>query len=328
MEASVFVFRTSEDREWHYKEMKEGRLRQGWGSMGTSLKKANQVIPEDDWIPKLKNEERDDSECCNIYRKLIPMLDMKAGDVVVVPKMPDRSSFIICIVSGGYSFDTDETVNNLSWDDFRHVIPIDPKSIKRFPHHGSLDTLEVHKNLRAYRYPINRVLVDRFRKTILKLQEGPEPPESLDLEDIVQRMRNNAANDMLSSIRRMPPERFEKLIGKLLIKAGYEVVGTHHYDSKGGDADIIVTHDMPLISDVLDITRTLIVQIKQKEGIDKDDIGGVNQLLLISKDFPGATRVLISTADKFTDECIQFAKEKDVLLISGCDISGLVLKYL
>ena len=49
---------------------------------------------------------------------------------------------------------------------------------------------------------------------------------------------------------------------------------------------------------------------------------------MIRRAEPNATKILISTVDKFTPECITLANKNNVLLINGNGFSKLVFKYI
>jgi hypothetical protein len=72
----------------------------------------------------------------------------------------------------------------------------------------------------------------------------------------------------------------------------------------------------------------LVVQIKKKDGIDAEDVLGVDQLIRIRQEYPGASLALISTADDFTQRCKVLANEHGVQLISNQTLATMFLKYM
>ena len=71
------------------------------------------------------------------------MLDLREGDVVVVPKMPKWDQFTIARVSRGYEFDVDE-----NREDHRHIVHIESEGVRAFNYKASSDAFLVHVCLR------------------------------------------------------------------------------------------------------------------------------------------------------------------------------------
>ena len=57
------------------------------------------------------------------------------------------------------------------------------------------------------------------------------------------------------------------------------------------------------------------MQVKWKQGIDRDDISAVEQLDRWNEE--PVEKMVISSADDFTDECKRVAKDKDIILLGG-----------
>jgi hypothetical protein len=60
-------------------------------------------------------------------------------------------------------------------------------------------------------------------------------------------------------------------------------------------------------------------------AIDYNDVTAVNQLVRMAQAYPGATLVVVSTADRFTDACVSAAEENHVVLITGRTLARLLL---
>ena len=77
-----------------------------------------------------------------------------------------------------------------------------------------------------------------------------------------------------------------------------------------------------------EISGEIYVQIKNKTGTDNNDTAGVEQLIKRTKKELGATKILISTADTFTEECKKLANRNNILLIDGSGFLKLVFRYI
>lgn len=75
------------------------------------------------------------------------------------------------------------------------------------------------------------------------------------------------------------------------------------------------------------VGQKIYVQIKNKSGIDTGDTEGLEQLKQRTLNEPGAVKILLSTADKFTEECKKIALENNILLIDSDGFLNLVFKY-
>ena len=129
------VFRTDKNNVvWLHKELTEGRLRQGWGAPGFSLKTADdRRIGKTQWEETYRAHWGEYPSTMR-FAILTRMLDMKYGDVVVVPKMPEWEQFTIARVSGGYRFEIDGDRK-----DFRHIVPVYRNSVRSFSYRANDD---------------------------------------------------------------------------------------------------------------------------------------------------------------------------------------------
>ena len=95
-EQRVMVVRTSDEPKDHsflWEEIQNGRLRQGWGIGGLQLIENDRVVPPEVWekrfnenVQKHWQETPEPGDALKRYRILLRLLDLKAGDLVVVPK--------------------------------------------------------------------------------------------------------------------------------------------------------------------------------------------------------------------------------------------------
>lgn len=115
---------------WINNELLQGRLRQGWGTIGLDLR-----LPTEEWVENFLidccifwGEKLGESNCEDaIGRKRIlsDMLNMNIGDIVFVPKTPTNDYFIVGTVSKQYQFDNTEYNGADFRNNFRHVIELE-----------------------------------------------------------------------------------------------------------------------------------------------------------------------------------------------------------
>jgi len=315
-----------------WEEIKKGRLRQGWGITDMQLVEENaQPVPFEVWAERYRNSAKkvwktdvERSDIKRRYRILLRMTALRNNDLVLVPKMPSTKEFVILQVNGQYWFD-----KKRGDKDFGHVIPIDDKGIKQFPYQASSETILIAKKLRGYQSAVNNVWDKDFKKAIMFLfEKGPTPAEKELMEIFRDDIKEKALLDYLKAIRKLRFNHLEDLVKEAFIQGGYEFAGGHLYDRKGGDVDLIFTRKIPIISDFTASGIDVFVQVKQKSGEDLGDVAHIDQIALIAADKPQAIKILISTADDFSEECQRRAEEENVMLVSGPQVAEILLKYL
>lgn len=325
--SKVFVFRIA-DGEFVRNELNEGRLRQGWGPSKAMLEKENMQ----QWIEDMCQDDLSE-ENVNYYRRkynnLIKMLDIDEESYILIPKTLDYSHFTICKANGRYSFEKPE---NFSGDDFYHLIPV--TGAKTFKYRADERCKIIHGKLGAYRSPVNNVWNQIFIDAVINLYEnGVEDDSEKSTEDIVKIITEDMYEKLdIDRFRQLGNNEIEKIVRLIFEKMGYEYICSNSFDREGGDADLILTDkslaelmDIGVNSD--EISRKVYVQIKNKNGKDYKDVDGVNQLIKRANDDVGATKILISTTDEFTEECIRLANMNNVLLIDKIGFLKLVFRY-
>lgn len=328
-EVKVFVFRVNCDVPYIKDELEKGRLRQGWGWDGTNLEDAQ----KDNWVKA--QCEKDDFEDNDKYYKrkfnnLKIMCDIKEGDILIIPKMPDQSHFTICKAVGKYEF---RDPIGYDRDDFRHVIPIDVDSKREFSYRGNEDCRNIHAKLRAYQSPVNNVWNETIRDVANKLANENISSEEMELSEVIEGIKTDSLKITLDRLRNLGNKDIEKIVELIFVKLGYEYTQTNSFDNNGGDADAIcndvsLSEFFEVSANGGDIAKKIYVQIKNKYGRDKDDKHGVDQLITRTQDEPNAVKILISTTDEFSSECKKHASANDVLLIDSTGFLKLVFKYL
>ena len=325
------IFRTAADHvDWLYGELKEGRLRQGWGTSGFALLTDDQRVDKEEWAAAYESEwgERPSPQRFAILSR---MLEIKCGDIVIVPKMPEWNQFTVGRVSGDYRFE----VSDVHPDDFGHIVPVDPGSLRTFDYQADDEAFLVsglfsranHRSAISFCYGAEHM--DAAHK-LLEQQSNLEAGDSIELSQApLDNAFKAAARDLSDQVATWNGHRFEEAVRQAFRDQGYEVKVHRHYDGQGGDADILVS---PPARHRLFQPDEIAVQVKCKQGIDEHDKEAVEQIVnWADSQASSAVKYVISSASGFTDDARKRADDKDVVLIGGlqtmCFLLGIPERY-
>jgi hypothetical protein len=165
-------------------EFKAGRLRQGWGPPGTSVLENGRIASEASWTarysasirknwPATFSEDRkllEPSSIASRYRILVRMVQVKANDLVVVPRLCKPGGFSITIATAGYTFaNFSDPATGRS--DFGHLLNVDPSRVD-FADDESDETEQVARSFRFYRTAITRVADRSYSSLVRSLYES------------------------------------------------------------------------------------------------------------------------------------------------------------
>ena len=338
---TIAVFRVDEEQqEWIYNEIREGRLRQGWGASELSLldQGTNQVVPKEKW-------ETAHQEIWGVepsprrYSILSLMLQLHDQDVVVIPKMPHPDQFTIARVSKGYEFDFDGSHLSREGDSHRHVIDIDPNSVRTFHYHADDDSFRVSGlfSLGCHRPAVSFNHDSEYRQAIERLLETESKERGQDsgqlFEAIISESFRKAALALQEQTKGWNGTKFENFVWHAFNEQGYDVKDGHRrHDGQGADCDILVSlpsspHDLFLPKE------EIAIQVKCKQEIDHNDVEAIQQIIKWTDRYgnPAMMKCVISSADDFTDPAKDLAKKNEVLLICGlqtmCFLLGIANRY-
>lgn len=343
---NYYIFRIDYSKQKYFKEnLEKGILRQGWGIENLSLLDENgEVRNQEEWVNTCPESWRTTDEARRYLRNknsnLRKMLEMKEGDIILIPKFPEWNMFSLYRVTGKYYFNLEETAV-----DYGHCIPVKvattyPYEIdKCFTYNGNDDTKVIHSKLRGYQTSINSV----YNKEIIKAIESLLQIKSIkEVSPITEILRNifekNIKNmeNLNREIFSVRPDDVEKIVEEIFVKQGYLVESKNSYDRKGGDSDRTFIKPLPILSEVNDEIGScrVYVQIKKKDGIyDEDE--GIKQLEKIvatkenieGKDnkFNNFYKVLVCTGE-FSSRIKELAQEKNIILIDGIQLIRMCLK--
>ena len=326
------LFRTDEENAgWLYKELTEGHLRQGWGAPGLGLKTADGCRVEKTQWEAAHNAHWDENPSPRRFAILTRMLELQAGDVVVVPKMPEWHQFTIARVSGPYWFEADQ-----EREDFGHIVPVYPESIRIFSYRANNDAFLVSSLFaRAHhRSPVSFCENADQVKAAHRLLQGESCTTSKPEAELSRAAINDAfkaaATALRDQVKNWNGPRFEEAVRQAFRDQGYAIKDHRHFDRQGGDADILVSP--PENPYRLFLPAEIAVQVKWKQGVDEDDEGSVWQIVQWAEsEGSDAGKFVISSASRFTDKAFKMAYENNVVLIAGlqtmCFLLGINDRY-
>lgn len=335
MNRKYYVIRTDPDSlKWHWEELQAGRLHQGWGAEGLQLTEKGVEVSESQWIQKFVEVAKrtwavdvTEDEARARHRLLKPMLYAKLGDIIAIPKMPSSDSFsLVTVDEKGYEFDNSPVSERDIGDDFRHTIHV--KELKQFNYFASIQTRSVVKYWRAYQKAVNNIRNAYLTNILDELNATSGNDKSKSIIDLFQDIKEDSLKSTLSGINRLKWSDIEDLVRILFEKQGYEVLETHKFDKKGGDADLLLALKLPLIGEALDLSLNVYVQVKQKQDDDETDEQHVQQVDQIANSDPNCVKIVISTADSFSEKAKQLASLKNVQLINGRMLSRMLIEKL
>jgi hypothetical protein len=172
---SVCVFWTAyqdeETMDWRTEEFKNGRLRQGWGGPGTQLRQGRWDVNYDNWLngyqawartwdPKSVSDGLAKAEAR--FKILQRMLDLKRGDLLIVPHVPGEGKISLSLVDQGYfwddsHFDRAKRSNGKPINDFGHYVSVDPNQTTELPINSCRETQYLASKFQNYRSAVNFV---------------------------------------------------------------------------------------------------------------------------------------------------------------------------
>lgn len=145
---AVFINWTNPDWiVWLDQELKQGRVRQGWGGPNCHLLDDNNQLRDysawqSDYLAFMqaggaKPSEITDSKTATRFSILRTLLEIKPGDIILYPRVPNEQFFTTVQASGTYTWNDSHFPSageSVPWGrpgrDAGHMIPIDPRSAR------------------------------------------------------------------------------------------------------------------------------------------------------------------------------------------------------
>lgn len=168
------------NHDWMQSELRAGRVRQGWGFAGCQLFEHGSQTPYERWAENYRagilrswRVEVTDDEARTRYRILMRMLQLRPGDQLVIPKMPEEGWMTLAKVRNSYTFDDSHFGKRPFYkgnhSDFIHIIDVDPGTMAEVRRRSSCDAEYVASNWRNYRQAITFARDPAFRSAIDRL---------------------------------------------------------------------------------------------------------------------------------------------------------------
>ena len=326
------IFRTDEETAWLYKELVDGRLRQGWGAPGLSLTTGHDTpVDKREWEAAYRERTVWGNPSPRRFAILNRMLELDDGDIVVMPKMPAWNRFTVARVSGRYRFEVAR-----GHDDFGHIVPVYRESVRTFAHRANdhaflVSALFSRANHRpAVSFCIGAEQVAAVGRLLEIPGSAVEKPRGELLESAMDDAYRAAAESLAATVAGWNGRVFEDAVRQRFIDQGYRVNEYKRYDGEGSDMDMVVSP--PPSPHAPFLPAEIAVQVKWKQGIDKDDAWAVAQIGRWAE-WQGstATRCVISSASQFTEKAREEAAANGVELIGGlqtmCFLLGMADRY-
>ena len=212
---NYWAMRTSRDSEEHINFVRnelenKGILRQGWGYCDEQdLRKIYDKLKASNFNRKEFSSHEEDAlwnikmlgKYCQYSKTYI-----QVGDIILVPNMPNNSSFTLCRVTGDYSYSEDTDVHDL-----RHMLPVEVITKGGVPYSNKNVDAALRQSLRCrgrlwninpYKDCVDKIisLVEKGKESVLR--EGA---------DHVDRAKRTVAADIITSVDNLSETIVKKL---------------------------------------------------------------------------------------------------------------------
>ena len=321
------IFRTDENDGWLYDELIEGRLRQGWGAPGLGfLTQDGARVEKEVWEQKYR-EHWDEDPSPKRFAILSRMLDLNRGDIVVVPKMPERNQLTVARVATGYRFEQETPFN-----EFRHVVDLDPQSIRTFDYQADSDSYLVSglfaraNHWAAVSWTVSADHLAAVHRLLSRASSTRSKSQETLIRSAIDDVLKEAAELLRDRVGAWNGPRFEEVVRQAFRDQGYQVQDRERPDGKGGDVDILVTP--PARPYGLFLPDEIAVQVKWRQGVDEYGEQAVRQIVdWADSKQSNAVKYVISSASGFTERTREAAAANGVVLVGGLQTMCFLLGF-
>ena len=301
-------------------------LSQGWG--GGIEKELNVANP--DFVAKCTDYYGLDTT--RVPSNLTRMRDLKRGDLLVTPHLPQHAAVSIHVVADDFPVCYQYVPLDDSHQNHRIVI------VRSYGLDGEVDIHNLglsawYGKLQWLRLPLIPIpqYESAFRDIVDQLDKSPGRRfGASQFGEYLDRLRAQLMSELKAELQKLRPSAaeisFEAVCERLLVSAGYRVVARNQYDSEGGDVDLRCVRDRSDASPFESGQTTLFVQVKKYVGATDDQ--PVKQLLAMIKREPSADGCVMSLGDSFTEAAQVLAEENGVFLMTGDVVCRLLLDEL
>ena len=303
----------------------ENQLSQGWGGGG----EVNLDLRNDGFIENTRIYH--ELATNRIPSNLTRMRAFHDGDVLVTPHLPEYGRVSIHFVKGNfpecYSYVPDDSSHQ------NHRISLQ-KSVGLYREISikNLMLLPWYTQLGALRLPVLPIsdFAGIFFNIVHAMDADParKYPTS-ELDEFFTDLKVRVVSIVAARLGEIPPAgrnriSFESVCERLLLSAGYEIVGGNLYDGQGGDVDLICRRPRRDMSVFEGGDVTLYVQVKRHEGQTSEE--AVQQVINMIQANPQADGCVMSLADDYTLEAKILAEGNGIVLLNQDEICSLILQ--
>lgn len=281
-----WAIRTDKDnKKLIWEELQRGKLRQGWGyDESQDLKSISRKLESGSTLTLMeehawRNRRMLDTEGEN---------NIKKGDLIFLPNLPEQSRFTIVRVSGPYSFEriklTKDQMKHGFEEDYGHILPVDVS-----PGYASLDygDVRVHAELRrSLRCQSRLWSLGDYEENVVELYEkirsGKIKDEVFSPERVLEMVYGEAVSDLKEKIKMKFDDALKRHFGGALFEVPVKVLLQKMYpdaavERTGGSGehgvDIEVIWEDPLSGcypHSSALAWNMIVQVKSWRGMAED----------------------------------------------------------
>lgn len=210
-------------QDFFNRELKEGRLRQGWGYQeNLDLREIERSIEEGE--PLTDRQESAWSRCSDMLTRIAP------GDLVVVKNVPSGDHFtVVRVTEGGYRFEISEETG-----DQGHTLPV--QRIGAYNKNAGAVPTPMVRALNRERHPIRRT--EAHHERVVNLAEvDPETAQQAEpFKEMVESCKDGLRSHLEEMLRKkLSPRRAERLVLEVLRNDGLDVKWTAGPNERGAD---------------------------------------------------------------------------------------------
>lgn len=323
-------------------ELLEGRLRQGWGCPGFDLRNGRESFV-DAWEKAGWNDKID---APRRYAILSPLLNIKCGDIIIVPKLTLNNqsgvgqyfSIVECVEE--YSFEP-----LAQYNDYGHILGV--KALGTFDYRSENESANYIAKLLMGISLSKAVSQIRNQQTVQAVENLidtlPPPDQDIDslknnmlamqkyyLEGLIKNARNLPPNSpsreislkkILEAVRMLLPDTLKETVRDLFIRSGYRPISAEN------DFVFEIFSERDLVRDLVRDLYNFAAPPKIFVFIKNPDKSLEENLAHFEKNTSSDIYIMIDLAKELDEKNINSAKERGVILVDGLTFANALVKH-
>lgn len=254
--------------------------------------------------------------------------------MIIIPKFPESNQLTLVKAKSEYIFS-----DLYGSEDFKHTIEVDYENRRIFTYNANNESKIIHSKLRGYQKAVNNVWNEEVKRSAKNLITMPSNVSDNGVISNLKKDFENKLRELQKSFENYRPDDIEKIVKDIFVSQGYIwEKSNHHNHGKGGDVDLILRKELPILCEINDEVSYDKIYIQVKKRIGKTDYNweeGMKQLNEIVKyDFKDISmnniniyKILVSTGT-FDFDAENKAKSENIILINGLQLARLAIKFL